>query len=118
MLRILTSLIVVCCAFGQENRKLDNRLYWGSVAFVVGSVVADGASSYGGYEANPLVRSSDGRLGMRGIAIGAGVMGVALLVQRLCGKRHRRILTKVNFAVGGFRTAVAVRNIRLRRKDK
>ena len=66
------------------------------------------------YEGNPLMRSSNGRLGMRGIVIGTGLVGVALLAQRLCGKRPRRAFTKVNFAVGGFRTAVAVRTMRMR----
>ena len=93
-----------------------DRLYWGSVAFMVGGHTVDAVSSYGMYEGNPLMRSRDGRLGMRGIALGAGIMGVALLAQRLCGKRGRKAFTKVNFVMGGFRAAVAVRTIRMRRR--
>ncbi len=91
-----------------------DRLYWGSVTFMVGSAVMDDVTSYGMYEMNPLVRSSDGRLGMRGIAIGAALTGASLLVQRLCGKRRRKMFTKVNFAVGTFRTTIAMRTMRMR----
>ena len=91
-----------------------DRLYWGSVVFMVGGHTIDAVSSYGMYEGNPLMRSSNGRQGVRGIPIVAGVMGEALLAQRLCGKRSRKAFTKVNFAVGGFRTAVAARTIRMR----
>ena len=94
-----------------------DRLYWGSVAFVVAGHTLDAVSSYGAYEGNPLMRSRDGRLGLRGIAIGTGIVGAMLLAQRLCGKRSRKAFVPVNFAVGGFRTGVAVRNfIVLRRR--
>lgn len=108
----LRALVLLCLL--STVAAAGDRLYWGSVAFMVGGVVMDASTSYGMYEGNPLMRSSNGRLGVRGIAIGAGVMGVALLAQRLCGKRSRKAFTKVNFAVGGFRTAVAARTIRMR----
>ncbi len=94
-----------------------DKLYWLSVGTMVAGHTFDAVSSYGAGEANPFMRSSNGRLGVRGIALGAGIMGVVLLAQRLCGKRSRKAFTPVNFAVGGFRVGIATRNfIILRRR--
>jgi len=94
-----------------------DKLYWLSVGALVAGHTLDAVSSYGAGEANPLMRSGNGRLGMRGIAIGGGLIGAVVLAQQLCGKRSRKAFVPVNFAVGGFRTGVAARNfIVLRRR--
>lgn len=111
----MIKLLVLLCLISTAATAGD-RLYWLSVGVMVGGHVLDAGSSYGAGEANPLMRSNDGRLGMRGIAIGAGIVGAALLAQRLCGKRSRKAFTPVNFAVGGFRAGIAARNFYVLRR--
>ena len=64
----------------------EGRIYPISVGAYVGGIVMDGASSYGGQEINPLLRSSDGRFGNRGVVImsGLAVGGLVAQVQLQC----------------------------------
>ena len=87
-----------------------------SVGVLVAGTTMDLASSYGAPEANPLMRSADGRLGAKGAAFNAGFLASAIAV-RVFGKqlprKWRRVATAINFSVGGCRAAVAARNWRL-----
>lgn len=100
------------------DKTQDNRLYWASVAAMAAGSAADGATSYGGGELNPLLRGKDGRLGKKGISIKAAIVGGTIVAQWICGKRARKTFTKVNFALAGFSGALTARTVRLKRKHK
>ena len=88
-----------------------------SAAAVAGASFADAATSFRGYELNPVLRGSDGRFGTRGIAIKGGVVAGMLLAQRTVGRRNPRayrVFAKVNWVVAGVTSGVAVRNTRVR----
>ena len=91
----------------------DRPLYWSSVAAVTAANVADVHSSLGKYEANPLLRSADGRFGAHGVAIksfiAAGNIGVQALILRRWPKA-RKAAAIANFVAAGALVAVAARN--------
>ena len=91
-----------------EHRKLAKL---SRIALVAASA-ADTASSWGGFEANPLLRSHDGRFGARGSAIKFGVLAVWLLASR----KHQSepVVVYGNFAAAGLLSGVAARNWRIR----
>lgn len=94
---------------GWWKRHLDTALHLGATS-------ADAASSWGRVELNPVLRSSDGRFGARGLAIkGTFAIGVEIIKWRLA-KRHPRerwvrALSLVPAAAFG---TVSARNWRLR----
>jgi hypothetical protein len=83
-----------------------------SVALIAGTSF-DAASSWGKYEANPLLRSSDGRFGSKGLMIKSAVAGGSLVPQILLRKRRKmqRMFTIANFALAGWYTGVGIHNI-------
>ena len=93
----------------------DRPLYWSSVAAVTAAQTLDMHSSWGKYEANPLLRSPDGRFGVRGVAvkssIAVGSLGVQTLILRKWPKA-RKAAVVINFAAAGAISVVAVRNYR------
>lgn len=94
----------------------ENRFWKWTAAALVAGTAADAASSYGRFEANPLLRGRDGRFGSRGIAIKIGAAGGTLLIERLIIRKNRRAARAfgfVNLAGAGTFGAVAVRNWRV-----
>ena len=90
--------LILLCLLTTVATAGGHRLYWGSVAFMVGGVALDAGTSYGMYEGNPLMRSSNGRLGMRGIAsrhymTGAG--GIYVFNFHADRKSRRELLTQM-----------------------
>jgi len=88
-----------------------------SVAALVAAGAADVGTSYGGYEGNPLLRSADGRLKVRGVAIKFGLLGAVIGVERLILRKHpeaERTAVVSNLIGAGALTGIAVRNYRLR----
>jgi hypothetical protein len=101
-----------------DEAAAPRRLYQYSRFTLIGGVVADVASSYGGWEINP-VRGTPHRFVAQDAAIDAGIVAGALLAQHIALRGNappwfRRTFTVLNFIVGGGRTAVAVRNWRVR----
>lgn len=109
--------LIILLIVGTLSAAPRDRLYWLSVGTLVAGHGLDAGSSYGAYEANPLMRGRRGRLGVRGVVIGTGLIGAVIIAQRLCGKRPRKTFTRVNFAVGGFRAGVAARNFVILRRE-
>lgn len=117
----LDKLIVMLCAVGfllccaGIARGQNRPLYWSSVAALTAAHVADTHSSWGKYEANPLLRSSDGRFGLRGAAVKSGIAAGNLTVQTLILRKWpkaRKAAAIINFAAAGVIVGIAARNYR------
>ena len=68
----------------------------------------------GKYEGNPLLASSDGKFGERGIAIKAGIAAAVLVPQVLLVRKHKDLRSKfaiANFVEAGVFSGVAVHNL-------
>ncbi len=93
-------------------------LYKVSVAAATTGVMLDVASSWGKYEAQPLYRSRDGRFGTKGAVLRIGMLGAALIAQKIARKKApenkfvRKMLTVVNFGVCGSGVGIAIHNWR------
>jgi hypothetical protein len=91
-----------------------------SQVIYIGANAADIASSRGSWEANPLLRSPDGRFGGRGIAIKSGVLAGILATQWICHRKlgHRVELpfTATNLMHSAVMATVVRNNLRIRAK--
>jgi hypothetical protein len=86
---------------------------WAVSSFVLlGATSLDAASSWGKYEENPLLRSADGRFGMKGVSIKLTLAGAMLIPQILFRKNHTatKLFTVTNFAQAGMYGGIAARN--------
>jgi len=73
-------------------------------------------SSFGGNEANPLLRSSNGQFAGRGIAIKGAVVGAAIGAQWLLIRKNPKsagYAAGVNFAAAAVTGAIVVRNYQI-----
>jgi hypothetical protein len=80
---------------------------------LAGAIAADTASSWGCYEANPLLRSSDGRFGAKGAAIKVGISGGGLLLAHFLHRKYPKLENPLTFAFGGgsaWLNGIAIRN--------
>jgi hypothetical protein len=80
---------------------------------MVGAAAADIASSWGCAEANPILRSSDGRFRAQGLAIKAGFTAGSLVATHLLKKKFPKFERPLTFMMGGTSTflyATAFRN--------
>jgi len=71
------------------------------------------ASSWGRNEANPMLRSGDGRFGAKGASIKLAMAGAIIAPQLFVMKRapgSQRLFTIANFLQAGLYTGVAIRN--------
>jgi hypothetical protein len=94
-------------------RRHPPRLWVASCIALVAATSADMASSWGRNEANPMLRSADGRFGARGASIKLAMTGAMIVPQYLVMKRapgSQRVFTIANFLQAGVYTGVAVRN--------
>jgi hypothetical protein len=84
-----------------------------SIATMLGATAWDAASSMGKQEANPLLRSSNGTFGGKGIAIKAGLAGLSLAPQIIFRDRKdlRKLFTIANFVNTGIFVGVATHNM-------
>jgi len=113
----LDRIIVTLCAIGFllccAGIARGENLYPISVATLTAAHGADVHSAWGKIEANPLLRSPDGRFGVRGAAVKSGLVAGHLTVQTLILRRWpkaRKAATIVNFAAVGVVAVIAVRN--------
>ena len=119
-MKLIPSLLLLTSSiFAQENeltRHVEHQyLYKASIVTLVAGNVIDAQSSYGRYELNPLLRTSDGRFGAKSIVIKGGITAGILLaehygINKLRG--GRRISTIVNFALGVNMIGVGIQNHR------
>lgn len=98
------------------------KLYHASVAAFVAGNVADIHSSLGGYETNPLARSSDGQFSpAKGIALKSGIVAGTLILQRVLIRRYptsQKGLAIVNFGCAGAMGVVARHNYTMKEQSK
>lgn len=91
--------------------------YRWSVASLVAATTYDAASSVGGFEANPVLRSPDGRYGVRGVAIKYGIAAGTLTAQYFVLRRHperRKLAALINYSTAAAFSVIASRNLRVR----
>ena len=91
-----------------------STVVWGaSVGAMLGATAMDAATSVGKYESNPLLRSADGKFGLRGMAIKGGLAGFTLIPQIFL-RNHKELRTKLaiaNFIQAGVFSGVAIHNL-------
>jgi len=100
-------------AADNAERRSHGKLWWASVAAMVGASILDTHSSWGRQELNPLLANGSGRFGGRALAIKAGVaMSVAggqhFLLRSNPGAR--KIVSIANFSMAGVMGRVAMHN--------
>lgn len=87
-----------------------------SALFAAAATVADTHSSWGRLEINPMLRSTNGRFGLRGVSVKALVTGGSIGAQYILLRRNPKaekygIIT--NFAIAGVLGTAAAANYRL-----
>lgn len=87
-----------------------------SIATMLAASAWDAASSMGKVERNPLLASSDGTFGAKGIGVKFGLAGLSLAPQILLRnhKELRKVFAIANFVNTGVFAGVAVRNMGVR----
>jgi hypothetical protein len=97
----------------QAQEKRHGKL-WAVSAAILGAVtIADVQSSVGRYEANPFLRSSDGRFSTRGVALKGLVVGAAMGGQWLLIRKSPKAApyaAGINFAAAALTGAAVVHN--------
>lgn len=98
----------------QEKSSSRGRYLWiSSMCAVVGASAFDAATSWGKYEGNSLLASSQGRFGAKGIGIKAAIASAGIVPQLML-HRHRDLrttFTVANFGEAAVFTGVAVHNL-------
>ena len=107
-------LVMLAVAAGERPSRLSR---WSRIALAA-ATAGDVATSYGKPEGNPLLRGPGGQFGARGVSIKLGIIGTALVVEKIIERRHpdaARPLAIVNAATAVGVAAIAVRNGRISR---
>ena len=122
MTRPAIALLTLCLAASAETYNWSeprttspgSRTVWRASAIaLLLATAADAHSSYGRHEANPLLRSRDGRFDNRGIALKGLITGGALGAQWLLFRKHEgavKVAAISNFAAAATLSSVAIRN--------
>lgn len=84
-----------------------------SIATALAASAFDAASSMGKSEQNPLLQSSNGTFGAKGIAVKFSLMGASLVPQLILRKRTdlRKIFTIINFGDTAMFATIGVHNL-------
>jgi hypothetical protein len=99
----------------QPEKPVSKKLWWASVAAVTAASVFDAGSSWNKQELNPLLRTSNGRFGARGIEIKSAIVGASIVCQWLGLRHHPRMaksLSILNLSVAGVTAGAAAHNMR------
>ena len=80
------------------------RVWVSSICAMLAATTMDAATSWGKYETNSLLASSDGRFGSKGVAMKAGFAGAVIVPQVLL---RRRKGLRMKFAIANFAEAAA-----------
>ncbi|HXE15365.1 MAG TPA: hypothetical protein VN633_24785 [Bryobacteraceae bacterium] len=89
-----------------------SKVWIASTVALLAATSLDAASSWGKYEGNPLLRSSNGTFGAQGVSLKFAIAGAMLAPQLLFRKNRRatKFFTITNFAQAGMFTGIAVHN--------
>ena len=97
-----------------EAQKRSKRLWWVSVAVVVAATLLDVASSRGGVETNPILRTRNGTFNTkRALLLKSAATGGMLATEAWVIRRSPssdRSAATVNFVSGGALAGLAIRN--------
>jgi hypothetical protein len=96
-----------------EHASKRSNFWKASLAMLAASSAADAASSWGRLEANPLLRSSNGRFGWHGIALKAAIFGGVAGAQYLLLKKNpgaEKWGAATNIVLSGVLTSAAISN--------
>jgi hypothetical protein len=94
----------------RHDRKM-NRIWVGSMVAMVIATGLDAGSSWGKREGNPLLASSNGTFGTKGLSIKTG-MAVGIIVPQLLLRSHKDL--RSTFAIGNFAEAALFGGIGIR----
>jgi hypothetical protein len=94
------------------NHHTNSRAWKLSLLALAGATSADALSSWGKQEGNPLLRSSNGTFGLRGLTIKSGLTGASFIPQYMMrnNPKAQKTFTVLNFAETAMFTALAVHN--------
>ena len=95
--------------------KWDKRIWITSMIVVAGATSFDAAASWNSREANPLLRSGNGRFEARGLSIKLGLLGGLLFPQRYISRNvdgAYKPLSFINFVTAGGYVAAGMINRR------
>ncbi len=84
------------------------RVWVSSICAMVAATALDAGTSWGKYETNSLLASSDGKFGAKGITMKAGFAG-AVIVPQIFLRKRKDLRTK--FAIANFAEAAAFSGI-------
>ena len=107
--------LLIACTLSAESRWA--KVYRASVAAVAAGSVADIATSLGAGkgESNPLLASSNGRFGARGIEIKSAIVAASVLTGWLATRHHSRAIPAIaNCGMAGVYGAIALHNSKVR----
>lgn len=76
-----------------------NRVWLASIFTVSAATSLDAATSWGKQEGNPLLASSNGTFGAKGVALKAG-LGFATILPQILMRKHKDLL--LTFSMGNF----------------
>jgi hypothetical protein len=115
--KLLGMLVVLGLFTGECRAESHHGKIWALSSAILGAVtVADMQSTVGAPESNPLLRSPNGQLATRGIAIKGAVVGVAIGAQWLLIRKSPKAAgyaAGANFAAAAVTGAIVVRNHRI-----
>ncbi len=86
----------------QKHDRKVNRIWGGSMIAMLAATSMDAGSSWGKREGNPLLASSDGTFGPKGLSIKMGI-AAGVIVPELLLRHHKDLKSK--FAIGNFAEA-------------
>ena len=112
---ILTTLLAALALGAQTTASGPKRLWKWSVAALAAGNLADGMTSVGHYELNPVL--GNGRFGTRSVGVKIGMSSALVGAQYLMLRRRPEGARKaafINFAMGGLTGGMAIRNSRLK----
>lgn len=99
-----------------SHDKMLNGFWIASMFMAAGASSADAATSWGKREGNPLLASSNGTFGVKGVSIKAGI-AAAVLVPQICLHRHKElkgVFTAGNLGEAAIFSGVAVHNLNIK----
>jgi len=112
--KLAVFLAVICLVAPHARAESKKKRIWQISAAVLGAVtIADVHSSLGRHELNPMLRSSNGRFGARGIAVKSAIVGGALGAQWLLLRKNPKAsgyAAGANFAMAAATSAAVARN--------
>ena len=117
-LRRLAGAAVVLALLGAPGLAAETRkakLWRVSMVVLGGASVTDACFSWGKMEANPLLRTNDGRFGTRSVALKGSLVGAAMIFQWRLTRKDPKLtpyLATANLATAGILTGAAVRGFR------